>query len=363
MFHTYRKKLMMFPNENKPTVSWENLEMNTEIIAVNHAGQPVKNPGKDDSNSRTTSPTILLHSNHPDCAGSPLAQSQSTLSTTSPLSFDHRHYAHHNLQTAQAKSPMASSVPMPVRSASWAAPETRSPANSVPAIITTEHDGAPAFPSFKSSSSGKTSSSTKPVVATKRKQSAKKTDKSATGGKKEEVIIARKQKRLERNRESARLSRRRRKQYLEVLEDKVSQLSLEMDEGRRTHAAKAIETILAKRRELLDTAHMMDPSSILPPLETSLSRTSNELSVLSTFQLQQLKSFALPPHTKFVLWLTLQGDVFFRGGRAASERLSAARIGERVSQMLCLRKVGGCYQNHFPLLTFGIFAPDATQRE
>ena len=44
---------------------------------------------------------------------------------------------------------------------------------------------------------------------------------------------------------------------------------------------------------------------------------------------QQLQSFSLPPLTKFFLWLTLQGDVFFRGGRAASERLSAARIGER----------------------------------
>jgi len=30
------------------------------------------------------------------------------------------------------------------------------------------------------------------------------------------------------------------------------------------------------------------------------------------------------------MWLTLQNDEYFRGGWAPSERLSAARIGERV---------------------------------
>jgi hypothetical protein len=42
-------------------------------------------------------------------------------------------------------------------------------------------------------------------------------------------------------------------------------------------------------------------------------------------------SLVQPPSNRFVLWLSLQDDRFFRGGRSASERLSAARIGERVS--------------------------------
>lgn len=241
------------------------------------------------------------------------------------------------------------SIPVPVRSASWAAgtyQEARSPSNTVPTIITTQegllnnnnHNGSsssssiPPFPNFKLQQKP----SSKPLSAVKKKQNAKvSSDKASSGGggagKEGGVVTARRQKRLERNRESARLSRRRRKQYLEVLEDRVSQLSLEMDQGRRAHTAAAIETVLAKRRELLDPAHPVDPHHALPALDISLSRTSKELSVLSTFQMQQLKSFALPPHSKFVLWLTLQGDTYFRGGRAASERLSAARIGERVS--------------------------------
>lgn len=175
--------------------------------------------------------------------------------------------------------------------------------------------------------------STKTVAAIKKKSSLKKTAAEKTPGGKETVNV-RRQKRLERNRESARLSRRRRKHYLEVLEERVSQLSLEMDQGRRAHAASAVETILSKRSDILNVYETIDPNQYLPVLDSSLSRTSQEVSVLNTFQMQQLKSFALPAHAKFVLWLTLQGDVYFRGGRAASERLSAARIGERVSTIL-----------------------------
>ena len=56
----------------------------------------------------------------------------------------------------------------------------------------------------------------------------------------------------QRNRESARLSRRRRKQYLEILEDRVTQLSTEVDQGRRAHAAQAVTITLHKRREIME---------------------------------------------------------------------------------------------------------------
>lgn len=142
-------------------------------------------------------------------------------------------------------------------------------------------------------------------------------------------VNSRRQKRLERNRESARLSRRRRKQYLEILEERVTQLSMEVDQGRRTHAAQAVTTTLYKRREVLEATDKSDEEKIRL-LEFGLGRTSPEMMLVSTFKYQQLKSFSLPPHSKFVLWLTLQNDQYFRGGRAASERLSAARIGERM---------------------------------
>lgn len=317
--------------------------MNTQV-AHHHASQPLKY--QEEPGSRTTSPTVPLHSAHPDCAGSPLATSHSTLSTSSPLSLDHylysrqgqqhqnNQYVGHPTAVGLTRSPMASdtaSGPVPVRSASWVAGSQEPNPASVPAIIMTQSEGSQdSFLATIPSSKLQQKSSSKPVSAVKKKQNTKKCEKTAGGGKNGEAVNARRQKRLERNRESARLSRRRRKQYLEVLEDRVTQLSLEMDQGRRAHAAAAIETVLAKRRELLNSAHPIDPNNALPTLDTSLSRTSQELSVLSTFQMQQLKSFALPAHSKFVLWLTLQNDGYFRGGRAASERLSAARIGERV---------------------------------
>jgi hypothetical protein len=169
--------------------------------------------------------------------------------------------------------------------------------------------------------------------------------------------VNRRQKRLERNRESARLSRRRRKQYLEILEDRVTTLSEEMDKGRREHVSVAVQTVCSMRRELLRQAERdlhvdfsqlqlsTRNSSVVPKniprleqyarrLDTGLSRISDDLMMAATFQTEQLRSFAVPPQSKFVLWLTLQNDIYFRGGRAASERLSAARIGEKVSIFL-----------------------------
>eukprot|EP00978_Attheya_sp_CCMP212_P046957 scaffold421147_cov47-Attheya_sp.AAC.3 len=169
--------------------------------------------------------------------------------------------------------------------------------------------------------------------------------------------VNRRQKRLERNRESARLSRRRRKHYLEILEGRVTTLSEEMDRGRRDHVAVAVKTVCSMRRDLfaqaerdlhVDFSQQLSLSSIssssisnlpknIPKLEqyarrldTGLSRMSDDLMMAATFQKEQLRSFALPPQSKFILWLTLQNDIYFRGGRAASERLSAARIGEKM---------------------------------
>jgi hypothetical protein len=134
----------------------------------------------------------------------------------------------------------------------------------------------------------------------------------------------RRQKRLERNRESARLSRRRRKQYLEVLEQRVIELSHEMDKGRREHVSQALAAI-----KLLRGNGMVGPN---------VARASAELRLAATFRSQQIQSLCDPSSTKFIFWLTLQNDDYFRGGRAASERLSAARIGERVSPSNVLHK-------------------------
>ena len=222
------------------------------------------------------------------------------------------------------------------------------------------------------------------------------------------------QKRLERNRESARVSRRRRKFYLEELECKVTKLSEEMDTGRMKHACDALPSVRNARAEVLNEAERClsyyYPTTIPNPLSTTsitmtreeeelsnnnanrklsssgihhnvtvvpppppppppapppcgphmmqqqqsatlnnnvdgtsllftqpLSRTNDELQIVQIFMKQQLSSLVQPTMTKFVLWLSLQNEEYYRGGRSASERLSAARIGERVSFSISLR--------------------------
>jgi hypothetical protein len=137
------------------------------------------------------------------------------------------------------------------------------------------------------------------------------------------------QNRLQRNRESARLSRKRRKQYLELLEERVDKLSETLDQSRRQHVSIAVTSLCQKRNELIENGNASD-GIIVKLLENNLSRTNEELMIATMFQYQQLKSFSIPPSMQFTLWLTLQTDTYFRGGRTASERLSAARIGERV---------------------------------
>jgi hypothetical protein len=180
-------------------------------------------------------------------------------------------------------------------------------------------------------------------------------------------------KRLERNRESAKLSRRRRKLYLQELEDKVLNLSSSMDSGRRQHVAQAISALKQLRNRCLAsadrelfcsvavgacepagsavatsggakaTANATTTTSAASTyfrtlqhhmfqLQNHLSRVwSTELQIVLNFQHQQLKSLiSVTPYAKLILWLTLQNEAFFRGGRSSADRLSAARIGEKV---------------------------------
>ena len=175
----------------------------------------------------------------------------------------------------------------------------------------------------------------------------------------------RRQSRLQRNRESARLSRKRRKQYLELLEERVDQLSETLDGARRQHVANAVTTFNQKRIEYIlllqqqqqqqqqeqhchaSNVTLEAARAAVWTLENHLSRTNEELMIATTFSYQQLKSFSIPPSMQFTLWLTLQTDTYFRGGRTASERLSAARIGERVRAVVVvvLIELIGVYVN------------------
>jgi len=174
----------------------------------------------------------------------------------------------------------------------------------------------------------------------------------------------RRHKRLERNRESARASRRRRKQYLEDLDARVMQMGIDMDKGRIAHACSASKIVRAMRlgkvneiekKMPLRTApignrksgisHNVTTTRVVPPsaprsglddnantLLTALSRANPELHIAQVFLKQQLMSVLQSSGSKFFLWASLQHEEFYRGGRSQSERLSAARIGERLLQ-------------------------------
>jgi bZIP transcription factor len=351
----------------------------TVVVSTNRAKDAVMSPVPTTATSRSLADSPLSTGYSPNPEHYCPRQPSSGNFGTHHVSF-HGDSSHHssssNLHSGQnqggaERDPLSPHSAPVVRSAwpSFPAPNDRNPAISAPIAVPSEihtKNGigpTPYFPSIKSSGSLSSRTSTTTATSTsktisvigKKKHMTKASSVSSISNHGEtttvvtierggEPVPARRQKRLERNRESARLSRRRRKQYLEVLEERVAKLSLDMDRGRREHASMAIDVVVSKRHQVLESAlgaledqrQVQNLERSLWLLDGPLSRTSEEFLILSTFFIEQLKSFALPSHSKFVLWLTLQGDTYFRGGRAASERLSAARIGERVSCTLCL---------------------------
>ncbi|KAL7481181.1 hypothetical protein ACHAW6_006872 [Cyclotella cf. meneghiniana] len=61
----------------------------------------------------------------------------------------------------------------------------------------------------------------------------------------------------------------------------------------------------------------------------NVTRILSALHFIYTYQHQYQSSLVVSKESKFVLWLMLQKEGFWRGERGGSERLSAARIGKR----------------------------------
>ncbi|KAK1746895.1 hypothetical protein QTG54_002239 [Skeletonema marinoi] len=187
-------------------------------------------------------------------------------------------------------------------------------------MIPTATAGGPAFPlGFAASSDAATTSTTCTTTVANKQASS-----SAV------PIVDKRQKRLERNRESARASRRRRKQYLEELESNVHNLSTDMDSGRMLHALEGVKVVAGMRKVVNTFFQQQLKSLILTHKQPITSATPNPAAAALSTSGSPILGPLLPSLTPFLLWLTLQNDDFFRGGRAQSERLSAARIGERL---------------------------------
>ena len=132
--------------------------------------------------------------------------------------------------------------------------------------------------------------------------------------------------RLERNRESARQSRRRKKQYLELLEVRALALRREMARLRTDHIA-VVEAELAAQRTMLLTAlfplarkgHRTpeEEATLIDGAAQLLDRygpNCSERMAVREFRFAQLMRLVLPPETKFLLWVAHQPTDFFSSG-------------------------------------------------
>jgi len=152
-----------------------------------------------------------------------------------------------------------------------------------------------------------------------------------------------KKRRLARNRESARQSRKRKKQYLELLEDKVEQLTQEVNLLRQKRLEQAAKELhqqwqgkLSQLEPVADhlTAELQKmnnengSATMQPKLQENLSNLDRELRLskarfgpnsveylkILNHHFDIMKQTLLPPYTRFLLWAMDQGDEFFKGG-------------------------------------------------
>jgi hypothetical protein len=151
----------------------------------------------------------------------------------------------------------------------------------------------------------------------------------------------RKATRLLRNRESARQSRQRKKQYIDLLESRVSTLQVQVQEKRILHASSAPH-ILDEQRQMLVLALEPLATRSVNGIPLSIEEEATLVDAASQlidrfgpdcaerrasrdFFFDQLQRILLPPHTKFLLWLMNQPESFF-GESVHSVADSVARL-------------------------------------
>lgn len=114
----------------------------------------------------------------------------------------------------------------------------------------------------------------------------------------------RREQRLARNRESARQSRRRKKENLENLSAKLGQSNMELEDLRHV-----IESNLRSQEDC----------------------TEDERQALRAYRFARLRCLLFPPHACFWMWLNRRACVWTQQA-SSSQRISAAKIGETLIQ-------------------------------
>lgn len=137
--------------------------------------------------------------------------------------------------------------------------------------------------------------------------------------------------RLARNRESARQSRRRKKERLATLEKQVTSLFSQVETQRREKIMEMEQQLQARRVEGLNSlTGRQDLEELLQ--ETGPNSVVRER--VASFQYEKLRQLLLPRHHEFLLWLTLQEDAFFNKAKNSKANLANNKAGRVSSKQI-----------------------------
>ncbi|CAB9509289.1 bZIP transcription factor [Seminavis robusta] len=162
--------------------------------------------------------------------------------------------------------------------------------------------------------------------------------------------------RLERNRESARKSRRRKKERLATLAAQVDKLHTKIEDERKNQVNAMCSTLKQVRHdemvklmeEVKENMEQLNQDPAIQQRLATILRSSCGGSQIAQatveFQYNTLKQVLLPRYQKFLLWLTLHNDGFFTAGkdeytrrdgkqilRVSSGRVSSKQIGDELT--------------------------------
>ena len=146
----------------------------------------------------------------------------------------------------------------------------------------------------------------------------------------------RRARRLARNRESARQSRRRKKEQLQVMSEKVVR-TYDAFEKERREILNSMESGLSSARASLLSSPFEYGSLALTMKRVADTMGPNcRLRIAATnFQYNALSRSLLPTHRRFLLWLSLQPPEFFTEAKderaKTSGRVSSKQVGEEIS--------------------------------
>mmetsp|Transcript_16323 Transcript_16323/g.24062 ORF Transcript_16323/g.24062 Transcript_16323/m.24062 type:complete len:729 (-) Transcript_16323:124-2310(-) len=142
--------------------------------------------------------------------------------------------------------------------------------------------------------------------------------------------------RLARNRESARQSRRRKKEQLQVMSEKVVK-TYDLFEKERREILNSMESGLSVARASLLRNPFEDGSLALTMKRVidTLGPNCRPRIAATNFQYNALSRSLLPAHRRFLLWLSLQSPEFFTEAKderaKTSGRVSSKQVGEEIS--------------------------------